>query len=376
MLSFNITDDLTKKLKEITDLSAEKRAFLDTLSPDHQQSIHRYALISTIGSTTRIENAILTDVEIDWMDEMLSQDGRPTAFIQKKKYIENKLSKESERSVEEVAGCRNMLTIVYAQARELFPLSETTVRGLHAELLRFYPPAAHYLGKYKTSPNSVIEMILGTNTVKDVLKTADPGPVTIAAMHELIDWYNANLKAHPWSIAVACELVFRFLAIHPFQDGNGRIGRSLFALAILQSDDKNLAGIMPYIALDRHIEKNKEEYYLVLRKCSKGRFLQDPKKYKIEYFLTFMLKMISAALRHDIEFYARRYDDFLSLAEAPRKVLACFKEHPEEKLGTGDVVKYTKIPRRTAVYALNILLEERFLQKKGKGPATKYQLIF
>ena len=376
MLSYKITDEMTKKLKEIADLAAEKRAFIDSLPSDHKEAIHRYARISTIGSSTRIENAVLTDVEIDWMDETLSADGRTTAFRQKKKYIENKLSKERERSIEEVAGCRNMLGIIYNQARELFPLTEAALRGLQKELLQFYPPAEHYLGKYKVVPNNVVERIEGTNIRRDVLKTADPGPITSAAMRDLIKWYNETLNEYPWCPAVAAEFVFRFLAIHPFQDGNGRIGRALFILAMLQSPDKNLTAIVPYIALDRHIEKHKEEYYLTLRRCSDGKFSQNPKKYKTEHFLLFSLKMMKEALEHDIDFYAAKHKSFLNLSTASKSTLECFKEHPEKKLGTKEITGHLKMPRRTVIHALNTLVKDGFLQKYGKGPATKYQLTF
>jgi Fic family protein len=57
-------------------------------------------------------------------------------------------------------------------------------------------------------------------------------------------------------------------------------------------------------------------------------------------------------------------------------VLQCFKEHPEKKLSTGEIVEFTGLPRRTAVHALNALLKETFLQRFGKGPGTVYQLTF
>jgi len=104
-------------------------------------------------------------------------------------------------------------------------------------------------------------------------------------MHNLIKWYNETIVSSPWAVAVAVEFVFRFLAIHPFQDGNGRLGRVLFSLVLLQSNDKGLKSTTPYISIDRQIEKHKEEYYLVLRKCSGGKFLNNPSKYKYEYFL-------------------------------------------------------------------------------------------
>ncbi|MBU4485174.1 Fic family protein, partial [bacterium] len=224
--------------------------------------------------------------------------------------------------------------------------------------------------------NSVVEVIKGTNIKKDVLKTSDPGPITETAMRDLVDWYNKTSLIHPWPIAVASEFCFRFLAIHPFQDGNGRLGRGLFLLALLQSGDRNLKAVIPYIALDRHIEKNKEEYYLMLRRCSKGKFSQTPQDYKIEYFLGFILKMLENAIGKDVIFYNGKYESFKNLADTPRKVLDCFKEYPEKKLGIKDILGYINLPRRTAIYAVNALIDEGFLQRSGKGSAIKYQLTF
>lgn len=375
MLSYEITTELTKKLKKVSDLASDRVAFLKGLNQEARDAVHRYARISSIGATTRIENAILTDSEIDWLDETLSQDGRPTSFLDQQHLIENKLSKEKERSIEEVAGSRGMLTLVYAQAQEWVPLTESTIRGLHQELLQFYPPASHYLGAYKTAPNSVVEKV-GATITRVVLKTADPGPITQAAMRDLLQWYRDALSDHPWSLAVACELVFRFLAIHPFQDGNGRVGRGLFLLALLQSPDTVLRSVIPFVAVDRHIEKNKEEYYLVLRKCSGGIFSQDPQRYHIEHFLRFMLKMMEEALNQDIIFYAKKYQAFVDLAPAPRQVLQCFREHPEQRMMSSDLASQTGVPRRTVIHAVNQLVRGGFLQKYGRGPGTRYQLTF
>ncbi len=376
MLSYKITNELTKKLKQVSELAVKKKALLETLNSSCREAVHRYAKISSIGASTRIENAVLTDTEIAWVDETLKRDSRPSAFSKEQQYIVNKLSKEKERSIEEVVGYRDLLLIVYAQAQELFPLTGTILRGFHKELLKYYPKAKHYLGNYKKVPNSVVEKILSTGKTREVLKTADPGPITDSAMHDLLEWYNAAALASPWSIAVAVEFVFRFLAIHPFQDGNGRMGRALFYLVLLQSNDDGLKAIVPYISIDRQIEKHKEEYYMVLHKCSGGKFLSEPSKYKYEYFLNFMLKILKASLESDIDYYVARYNSYLALSDTAQKVLKCFKEYPERRLQTKDIVELTGIPRRSAIHSINALSKEGFLQKKGSGPSVKYQLTF
>ncbi len=375
MISFEVDEFSIRKLNKIIELSSEKASFLKGLERGYLEAMHRFAKISNIGASTRIENAVLTDVEVDWLDTVLSQDHRSESFLKYKQDIENKLSKDKERSIEEVAGLRDVLNIVYSEAKHSFPLRESFIRQLHHELLQYYPAASHYLGRYKVASNSVIER-KGNTVVREILRTADPGPMTEAAMRDLVEWYNRALPEYHWSPAVIAEFVFRFLAIHPFQDGNGRMGRALTLLGILQSPDKKLAEVIPYLALDRHIEMSRTEYYLALRRCSEGKFRQDAKEYKINYFLGFLLDKLAQSLEKDIDYYSNKHRNFLELSPALQKVLAAFREHPEVRLQTKEIEKFTDVPRSTIVYALGELCQKGFLQKMGRAAGTHYQLIF
>ena len=102
-----------------------------------------------IGASTRIKNALLTDIEVNWLDTILTIDGKPTAFYQNRNIIKNKLSKDRERSIDEVAGCRAMLLLIYANPMDFFPLKENALRALHYELMSSYKKAISYAGKYK-----------------------------------------------------------------------------------------------------------------------------------------------------------------------------------------------------------------------------------
>ncbi len=374
-ISFTLDDRIIRQLKEIDLKAARSAGVLEGIDRESRLAIRRQAWISTIGATTRIENAVLTDVQIEWMDTELSSDGRPTAFAAMRSRIENKLSGDRERSIEEVAGCRDMLSVVYNQGAELFPLTQATLCGLHRELLKHHPPAAYHLGRYKVVPNSVIERDAATGEERVVLQTSDPGPITETAVATMLAWYNRTLREHPWPIAVGCELVFRFLASHPFQDGNGRLGRALFTLALLQGDDPNLNKVAPYCAVDRFIEQNKSEYYSVLARVSDGRFHPDPGNYRMEIFLAFMLKATKAALE-SIEFYKRRVDAIRNLSVSATKILQCFKDMPEQRLTPRRIKEETGLPERTITRVLAKLLDAGLIQRQGQGPATRYQLVF
>ncbi|MBW2657430.1 MAG: Fic family protein [Deltaproteobacteria bacterium] len=375
MLSFIPGQKLENELRILQGDIVEIYKNIEELSQKEAKYLHRFALISNIGASTRIENAVLTDTEIAWVDTILQKNGKTTAFEENKIYILDKLQKDRERSVEEVVGCRQILSTVYVQAKELFPLTEAIIRGLHHDLLRYYPRAAHFAGGYKNVPNRVMSINHKTGEQKVVLDPSPPGMVTGLAMADLVNWYNLNIHESPWPLLVATEFVFRFLAIHPFQDGNGRLGRALFILTLLQSDDKYLKEISPYIAIDRHIEQNRSLYYTTLHQCSEGKFHDDPKKYKIEPLAWFFIKILRSSLA-DIEVYRNRYAELQKFSESALAVLNCFKSSPEKRLKVSDIEKDTGLPRRTVQYALQTITKKAFIQKLGQGAGTRYQLIF
>lgn len=375
MLSFTPSQKIQQKLKHLHSLLVESHKDLEQASSDEKAYLNKCALISNVGATTRIENAVLTDVEVEWVDTELSKEGKTTAFEEKKEFIVDKLSKERQRSIEEVAGSRDVLTMVYSQAKEFKPLRETDIRALHKILLRYYAAADHYAGDYKTVINKVIAKDKQTGKERTVLEPTEPGIVTNMAMRELIEWYNKAIQEESWSVLVAVEFVFRFLAIHPFQDGNGRIGRALFLLVLLQSGDKYLESVMRYVAIDRKIEQNKTQYYTVLHQTSGGKYQEDAKQYQYEALVLYLLKVIEAAIA-DIELYRLKFKNLKGLSESAVEVLNCFKSSPETHLKVADIETNTELPRRTIQFALKTLTTQAFLQRLGKGAGTRYQLVF
>ena len=374
MLSFDVNPFIVE-LKELDNTLATIYGRVQTYSQDAISFIQKLAKASTIGASTRIENAQLTDLEVSWMDTLLETAGKPTAFEEHRLQIEDKLSKDRERSYEEVAGCRHLLQVIFDQYEDMKPFRETDLRSLHHVLMHPFSGAGPYIGQYKVNPNFVVEYNQKTKQSRTVFKTADAGPITESAMRDLIAWYNEAITYNPWPIAVACEFVFRFLAIHPFQDGNGRLGRGLFILALLQSNQNILKALVPLIAMDRQIEKHKQDYYLTLNRCSQGVYQSDPRHYEIHYFLKFMLKIIRFSL-NDIEIYYQRYMNIQKLSEAAALIYECFKNYPEIRLTTQKIMEETSLSRRTIVYGLNQLQDYNLIQKYGQGAGTRYQMTF
>ncbi len=375
MLSFVPTVQLEKALKTLqADIVLLAQELL-TMDQAGKNWLHKSVLISTIGASTRIENAALTDAEIEWVDTTLTQDGKTTAYDSKRAYILNKLSKDRERSIEEVVGCREVLNLAYLQATDFYPLTENTIRGLHKILLSYYPKASSYAGSYKSNPNLVVSVNQETGERHTVLEPTPPGPLTQTSMQDLIAWYNSEVREYPWTILVATEFVFRFLAIHPFQDGNGRIGRVLFLIALMQGDDPALKEVVNFVSIDRQIERNRPLYYSALRNVSGGRYRPNPQDYHLEPLAWFFLKMIRQAL-DEVSILRQRYSALIRLSEGALLVLACFKSSPEKRLTPAELVKETGLVRRSVQNALVNLVNAGFLQRLGVGPSSRYQLIF
>ncbi|OGS35864.1 MAG: hypothetical protein A2293_07355 [Elusimicrobia bacterium RIFOXYB2_FULL_49_7] len=374
MLHFELSQNQQRKHQQLTlqydRISQQAAAF----SEEKRTFVSLQSQISNIGASTRIENALLTDIEIEWIDTVLKTEPH-LEYQNRERFIKNKLAKDKSRSIEEVAGYRNAIQLVFSAPEMFFPLSISQIKGLHREILRFSADANHYSGDFKKIPNTVIETNHATSQTRSVLKTAAPGIITETAMQDLLTWYNQEIVENSFTLAVAVELVFRFLAIHPFQDGNGRLSRLLMHIALLSPENSVFRASVPLCAIDRSIEQTRKKYYEVLQRCSGGIFSPEPGDYSYGFFLDYIFEMLLKSPAH-FDHYCTKYDRYQALSATAVKVLDSFKNRPEQPVATRELMADLPIPRRTLIYSLNSLLEAGFIQRAGKGPGSRYRLIF
>src|ERR1700736_3140407 len=140
-------------------------------------------------------------------------------------------------------------------------LTENHVRQLHQTLLRHSDKDERHRGSYKTLANHVVAIDADGQEIGIVFETATPFD-TPREMEDLIDWTRKAIDEealHP--LLIAAVFIVMFLAIHPFQDGNGRLSRILTTLLLLRAG----YAYAPYASLESVIEHSKEGYYLALR---------------------------------------------------------------------------------------------------------------
>lgn len=211
------------------------------------KELRKVATVQSIGSSTRIEGASLTDKEV----EKLLSKVEITAF--------------ETRDEQEVVGYHEALELILDNQADM-PINEGTILTLHGILLRHSSKDDRHRGGYKNLPNSVVATY-PDGTKKTIFETTPPHLVR-KEMETLVEWTRSNLKTgdlHP--LLVIGLFVYEFLSIHPFQDGNGRLSRLLTTLLLLRMD----YGFIQYISFEHQIENRKSGYYRALMNCQRRR---------------------------------------------------------------------------------------------------------
>jgi Fic family protein len=198
-----------------------------------------------------------------------------------------------------------------------------------------------------------------------VFETATPFD-TPRLMTELIDWVREERTAgrlHPLLIIALCIVVF--LAIHPFQDGNGRLSRVLTTLLLLQAG----YGYVPYSSLESVIEQNKEAYYLALRQ-TQGTIRAEVPDWQpwVAFFLRALSEQV-ARLEKKVE---REKLVLAALPELSLAIIEFAREHG--RITISEAVKLTGANRNTLKQHFRSLVESGKLNQHGKGRGVWYGL--
>jgi Fic family protein len=211
------------------------------LAPHRLSELHRVATIESVGSSTRIEGAALSDADVAAVLGGLSFDSFRA------------------RDEQEVRGYADLLELIF-EGHHRMALTESTVKSLHQVLLNQSVKDERHRGDYKRAPNHV-EAVHPDGRRVVVFRTAPPAE-TRWWMVRLIGELDTAWRSGAWHpLVLTADFVLWFLTIHPFQDGNGRLSRALTTLLLLKAG----YDYVPYSSLERIIEEHKADYYAALR---------------------------------------------------------------------------------------------------------------
>ena len=164
---FQPTNEVLRLIAPIDEFKGEWRV-VENIQPERLTSLRRVATIESIGSSTRIEGAKLSDREVET--------------------LLGNLQTESFRSrdEEEVAGYAYVMETIHSSWKEM-PVTEGIVLQLHRDLLRYSSKDERHRGELKTLPNHVVAVGPDGKQIGIVFETAAPFD-TPRLMRELFDW--------------------------------------------------------------------------------------------------------------------------------------------------------------------------------------------
>lgn len=341
-----VGQDILQLIAEIDEFKGQWQA-LKTLSPERLQHLRKVATIESVGSSTRIEGAKLSDAQVE---TLLSNIGSASF---------------NTRDEQEVAGYAEAMDLVF-QAYEGLHLTENHIRQLHQTLLRHSTKNDRHRGSYKTLPNHVVAKDADGREIGAVFATTTPFD-TPREMEELVQWASKAFDEsamHPLLIIAVFKVVF--LAVHPFQDGNGRLSRILTTLLLLRAGYE----YVPYASLESIVEENKDLYYKALRRTQTTLNSDDPDWEPWLGFFLRCLKKQKANLAIKVEQEKTASDSSLPLLSV--QVLKLLEEH--ERLTIAQIVEITGANQNTLKVRLRELVNEGRIQRHGKARATWYSI--
>lgn len=310
------------------------------------KELRKIATIESIGPSTRIEGATLTDKEVQ---ELLN---------------DIKITKLKSRDEQEVVGYYQVLELIYDNYSDI-RLSESYIKQLHQMLLKYSNKDERHRGTYKFLSNKVVATY-PTGEQRTIFAITEPALVA-GQMQELVEWTNEQIEQKSiHQLIVIGSFVYDFLSIHPFQDGNGRLSRLLTTLCLLQNDYP----FIQYISFENHIEKNKKAYYEVLMTGQKNRGTEQE---SIDKWLIFFLESLKT-LTEKLE---QKYDIFKSKGGYLNNRQRLIKDFIQDSqpIKVSDLAKqFPEIGLSTLKKDFQYLRAEQVLTMIGKGKGSVYVL--
>lgn len=341
-----ITNEILNLISEIDEFKGKWQA-INTLSPDRLKMLKKSATIESIASSTRIEGVQLTDSQVE---TLLSK-------VRKKSF--------KSRDEEEVVGYSDAMDFILESFEDL-KITENHIKQLHAILLKHSSKDIRHRGEYKKLDNHVVAIDAKGKEIGVIFKTATPFK-TPMKMADLIEWTNKAFELkeiHP--LIITGIFIVVFLAIHPFQDGNGRISRILTNLFLLKLG----YSYIQYSSLESIIEDNKDGYYKNLRDCQ---ITLEAKKIKFEKWILFFLKSLKKQkdnLEKKVKAEKILQENF---HELHLEILKILKNH--NRLSVSEIQRLSGANRNTLKVKLRELVEMKKIKTFGKGRGVVYEIF-
>ena len=349
--------DIKKVEKVLNELTEVKSTLFNLIGSIELVDIGKILEDEVINSS-QIEGEILRDLDV--RSSIAKKLGLPSGGLPEPRKKEEALV---SMLIDATSNYERKLSseLLYAWHKKLFVDADLSLK----EIL---------IGSYR-SDTEVMKIVSGSLEKEKVHYIAPPGPSIEKEMSEFIDWFNNESLQLDGNIRAALSH-FKFVTIHPFDDGNGRLARCISDFSLSQSEKINKR----MYSMSNQIRKNRKTYYSVLERTQKGD--GDVTEW-ISFFLEQMKLSIEDSLKivEKSKFSHRLYRKIAENSLNPRqvKVLQKLLDHYPEGFQGGltnrKYVSICKISPETAKRDLKKLLDLGFILKnEGKGRSISYKL--
>ena len=332
-----LTPEIVGMLVDIHEHKGRQELFIETHT-DELNALLDVAKIQNIGASNRIEGIYTTDQRLE---ELVREKAEPR-----------------NRSEQEIAGYREVLATVHENYEYVVPRPNIILQ-LHRDLYSYSKSAIG--GNYKNTDNLIAEVDVEGKQKTRFLPV--PASQTPEAMDNLCNSFFEALEKNEFdSLILIPMFILDFLCIHPFNDGNGRMGRLLTLLLLYKSG--YIVG--KYISIELLIEKTKDTYYEALQDSSLG-WHEDENQYGsfVKYYLGVLLKAYK-------EFENRVEHLRYRKMSKPERIKAVIDQRVG-KITKKEIMEYCPdISKVTVERTLTSLVKEGYVQKIGAGTATAY----
>lgn len=240
-------------------------------------------------------------------------------------------------------------------------LTHKRLFGWHAALFPtgYSGPYAIEVGKYRTGEMQVVSGAMGHEKIH--YEAVDAKKVK-SEMTRFLDWLNNNNQLDP--VMKAAIAHFWFIIIHPFDDGNGRIGRAISDMLLARSENS----AERFYSMSSQILIERKQYYKVLQKVqhSSGDITE-----WLNWFLH-CLKNAMLTTQDTLQRILRKTEfwklhENTAINERQRIILNMLFDGFEGKLQSSKWAKITKVSSDTALRDIKDLIEKGILKEIGDG---------
>ena len=227
------------------------------------------------------------------------------------------------------------------------------------------------VGQYRDDSRGEMQIVSGPDYKPKVHYVAPPAQLVPQNMERLLDFVNDDESTlDPILRAGLAHLWFEL--VHPFEDGNGRIGRAIVDLLLCRA----VQSPHRYYRLSEEMLGNRKRYYRQLERAGKQ---TDP---DVTPWMLWFVDTVSSAIHsaHEkldevvarVSFWNQWEDDIFNARQ--RKVVNLLLGGLEGKLSSSKYARLTKVSQDTASRDLNDMLEKGVMVKTGGGRSTRFWL--